>query len=63
MICYGSGLSDGDRHNNENLPVILAGDAGLDGEVLQLTVGELLPHAFFDFESQLKDHTPGKDTP
>jgi hypothetical protein len=24
-ICYGSGLSDGNRHNNENLPVLLAG--------------------------------------
>lgn len=24
-ICYGSGISDGDRHNNENLPVLLAG--------------------------------------
>lgn len=28
MICYGSGLSDGDRHNNEDLPVLLAGHAG-----------------------------------
>ncbi len=28
MICYGSGLSDGDRHNNENLPVLLAGRGG-----------------------------------
>ncbi|TWU07986.1 DUF1552 domain-containing protein [Stieleria varia] len=28
MICYGSGLSDGDRHNNENLPVLLAGGGG-----------------------------------
>lgn len=28
MIVYGSGLSDGDRHNNENLPVILAGHGG-----------------------------------
>mgnify|MGYP002630899846 CR=1 FL=1 len=27
-ICYGSGLSDGDRHNNENLPVLLAGHGG-----------------------------------
>ena len=25
MICYGSGLSDGDRHNHDDLPVILAG--------------------------------------
>ncbi len=28
MICYGSGLSDGDRHNNENLPIVLAGGGG-----------------------------------
>lgn len=25
MICYGSGLSDGDRHNHDDLPVIVAG--------------------------------------
>ena len=28
MIVYGSGLSDGNAHNNENLPVVLAGGAG-----------------------------------
>ena len=28
MIVYGSGLSDGDLHNNENLPVFLAGHGG-----------------------------------
>lgn len=28
MIVYGSGLSDGNRHNNEDLPVLLAGGAG-----------------------------------
>lgn len=28
MICYGSAISDGDRHNNENLPVVLAGHGG-----------------------------------
>ncbi len=28
MILYGAGISDGNRHNNENLPVILAGKAG-----------------------------------
>jgi hypothetical protein len=27
MIVYGSGLSDGNRHNNENLPVVMAGRA------------------------------------
>jgi hypothetical protein len=28
MVCYGSALSDGNRHNNEDLPVLLAGSAG-----------------------------------
>lgn len=28
LLVYGSGLSDGDRHNNENLPVLLAGHGG-----------------------------------
>lgn len=29
-ICYGSAISDGDRHNNENLPILLAGGSQLD---------------------------------
>jgi hypothetical protein len=28
MIVYGAGISDGNRHNNENLPIIVAGKAG-----------------------------------
>lgn len=28
MICYGSAISDGNRHNNENLPIVLAGHGG-----------------------------------
>ncbi len=28
MILYGAGISDGNRHNNENLPIIIAGKAG-----------------------------------
>jgi hypothetical protein len=28
MIMYGSGISDGNRHNNENLPILLAGRGG-----------------------------------
>ncbi len=28
MILYGSGISDGNRHNNENLPVLMAGKGG-----------------------------------
>lgn len=28
MLLYGSGISDGNRHNHDNLPVLLAGSAG-----------------------------------
>ena len=28
MILYGSGISDGNKHNNENLPIVLAGGGG-----------------------------------
>ena len=28
MIVYGSGISDGDRHNHDDLPILLAGNAG-----------------------------------
>lgn len=31
MIVYGSGISDGDRHNHDDLPILLAGSAG--GEI------------------------------
>ena len=28
MIVYGCGISDGNRHNHENLPILLAGRGG-----------------------------------
>ncbi len=28
MLVYGSGISDGDRHNHDDLPILLAGNAG-----------------------------------
>ncbi len=28
MLVYGSGISDGDRHNHDDLPIILAGGGG-----------------------------------
>lgn len=28
MVCYGSAISDGNRHNNEDLPILLAGRGG-----------------------------------
>lgn len=29
LIVYGSGISDGDRHNHDNLPLLLAGGTGV----------------------------------
>jgi hypothetical protein len=28
MLVYGSGISDGDRHNHDDLPILLAGGGG-----------------------------------
>jgi hypothetical protein len=28
LICYGSGISDGNRHNHDDLPILVAGGAG-----------------------------------
>ena len=28
MVLYGSGLSDGNRHRHDDLPIVLAGSAG-----------------------------------
>jgi hypothetical protein len=42
MIVYGSGNGDGNRHNHDNLPVILAGSAG----------GTFLPGRHVKFKSQ-----------
>ena len=28
MIVYGSGISDGDRHNHDDLPILMAGKGG-----------------------------------
>ncbi len=28
VFCYGSGISDGNRHNNDNLPILLVGGGG-----------------------------------
>lgn len=45
MILYGSGISDGNRHSNENLPVLLAGSGG--GTV------ETGRHVAFDYETPM----------
>jgi hypothetical protein len=31
VFCYGSGISDGNRHNHDDLPILLAGGAGITG--------------------------------
>jgi hypothetical protein len=28
MICYGSGISDGNKHNHDDLPILLCGGGG-----------------------------------
>jgi hypothetical protein len=28
MVIYGSGISDGDRHNHDDLPILMLGKAG-----------------------------------
>ena len=28
VICYGSGISDGNRHNHDDLPILVAGGGG-----------------------------------
>lgn len=45
MIVYGSGISDGNRHNNENLPVLLAG-----GGAGTLETGR---HVRYDYETPM----------
>lgn len=47
MIVYGSGISDGDRHNHDNVPILLAGKGG----------GTLLPgrHIRYRRETPLAD--------
>ena len=47
MIVYGSGLSDGNRHNNENLPLLVAGRGG--GTV------ETGRHVVYDVETPLNN--------
>lgn len=32
LIVYGSGISDGDRHNHDELPILLAGGGGRAAE-------------------------------
>lgn len=48
MIVYGSGLSDGNRHRHDNLPIIVAGKGGGElqtGRHLQLNVEDRTPMA------------------
>jgi Protein of unknown function (DUF1552) len=42
MIVYGSGISDGDRHNHDDLPIILAGRGG----------GTILPGRHINYKSR-----------
>ncbi|MGB0420980.1 MAG: DUF1552 domain-containing protein, partial [Limisphaerales bacterium] len=45
MVVYGAGISDGNRHNNENLPVFVAGKGGG-----RISTGR---HVSYDFETPM----------
>lgn len=47
MILYGAGISDGNRHNNENLPIVIAGKAG--GTI------QTGRHVRYDFETPMSN--------
>jgi hypothetical protein len=42
MVLYGSGISDGNRHNHDHLPILLAGRGG----------GRLRPRGHLEFETE-----------
>lgn len=44
-----------------DMPVVLAGDGGLDGDVVETSVTELMPLAFFDFRDQLRQGPDGRE--
>lgn len=49
LLVYGSGIRDGDRHDHENLPIILAGRAGgriRTGRFLQLPVNQPMTNLY-----------------
>ncbi len=46
VVVYGSGISDGDRHNHDNLPILLAGGAILGGRHVRHPAGTPLCNLF-----------------
>ncbi len=59
MIVYGSGISDGNRHNNENLPVLLAGKAGgsiLTGRHMRVPAETPMTNLFLSMVERMGGH-------
>jgi len=59
MIVYGSGISDGNRHNNENLPVLLAGKAGgsiLSGRHMRVPAETPMTNLFLSMVERMGGH-------
>jgi hypothetical protein len=49
MIVYGGGISDGDRHNHDDLPILVAGKGGgtiRSGRHITYTVGTPMSNLF-----------------
>jgi len=40
---------------------VLSGETGLSGEIVEMTVADLLPLAFFDFRDQLRNPAENED--
>ena len=43
------------------MSVVLSGETGLSGEIVEMTVADLLPLAFFDFRDQLRNPAENED--
>jgi hypothetical protein len=56
MVLYGAGICDGDRHNHDDLPLLLAGKAGgkiSSGKHLKFTNGTPMSNLFLSMADKL----------
>ncbi|TWU06107.1 DUF1552 domain-containing protein [Stieleria varia] len=59
MLCYGSGISDGNKHNNDDLPLLIAGGGGgtiKGGRHLVYKDKTPLCNLYLEFLSRMGDH-------
>jgi hypothetical protein len=53
VVVYGSGISDGDRHNHDNLPILLAGGGVRGGRHVRYTAGTPLCNLYLALLNRL----------